>query len=465
MFFKQITVPGLGCNSYIIGCPGAKKAVVVDPKRDIQDYLDITREEGMNITHIIETHIHADHVSGNQELKALTGADIYYSEHASVEFPHQKLKEGETIEFGTVKIDVLYTPGHTPNSLSLLLADKTRSDDPWMILTGDLLFVGSIGRPDLAGEEAMDEQIQNLYDSLYNKFNKLPDHLEVYPAHGQGSLCGKGLSAKPSSTLGYERKTQPVLKLSTFGEFYEKNAIDPPERPKSFSYIINTNIKGAPLLKDSSMEKALTPERFDEFKEKGATVIDIRDAAAFSGFHISGSLNIGFGNQVANWTGMVVDPNDNLLLVANNRQQYYQMVTELHRIGYDNILGYLSGGMSKWISKGKQIDSLSPISIHRLKNQLDEGNFGYILDVRTKEERKAGYIPESRHIPMTEILKNGLDMPLAKEIILYCGSGYRSNIIASQLKKDGFTHIHSLPGGIIAWKNAGFPIEKDKTSI
>jgi glyoxylase-like metal-dependent hydrolase (beta-lactamase superfamily II) len=262
MYFKQVTVTGLGCNSYVIGCPGARQCVVVDPKRDVQEYMDISRDEGMKITHIIETHVHADHVSGNQELKSRTGADIYYSEYAPVTFGHKKLKEGDVIELGMVKLEILYTPGHTPNSISVLVTDKARGDLPWMILTGDLLFVGAIGRPDLAGAEILEEQVKNLYDSLYVKLGRLPDYLEVFPAHGQGSLCGKGLSAKASSTLGYERLTQPVLQLAGFDAFHDRIAGAFPVRPKSFTHIINTNIKGAPLLERCPLEQTLNPDQF-----------------------------------------------------------------------------------------------------------------------------------------------------------------------------------------------------------
>lgn len=458
MYFKQITVPGLGCNSYVIGCPAARQAVVVDPKRDVQDYLDISRDEGMKITHIIETHVHADHVSGNQELKSLTGADIYYSEHAPVSFEHKKLQEGAIIEFGMVKIEVLYTPGHTPNSISLLVTDKSRTDEPWMILTGDLLFVGSIGRPDLAGEEILDEQVQNLYESLYKKLSQLPDHLEVYPAHGQGSLCGKGLSAKTSSTLGFERFSQPILQLESFNEFYNQIVGASPVRPKSFSHIIGTNTQGAPLLERCPLERALNPDKFDQLRAQGATIIDTRDTASFGGFHVPGSINIGFEKQMANWIGMVINPQDDLLLIVDDRGKYELMTKELHRIGYDNILGYLAGGMSAWISHGMPIDSLSPISAQDLNQQITARNFGHIVDVRTPDERENGYIPDSEHIPMTDILDNGLDLPPNEETILVCGTGYRSNIVASRLKQDGFSHVHSLAGGINAWINAGFSL-------
>lgn len=458
MYFKQITVPGLGCNSYVIGCPGARQAVVVDPKRDVQDYMDISRDEGMKITHIIETHVHADHVSGNQELRSRTGAEICFSEHAPVAFDHRKLKEGELIEFGNVKLEILYTPGHTPNSISILVTDKARGDLPWMILTGDLLFVGSIGRPDLAGAEILEDQVKNLYDSLYHNLKRLPDYLEVFPAHGQGSLCGSGLSAKPSSTLGYERQTQAVLKLDGFDPFHDQMAGSFPVRPKSFTHIINTNMQGAPLLERCPLEQTLNPDQFDQMKGQGATIIDTRDTAAFGGFHIPGAINIGFEKQMANWIGMVVDPADNLLLIVDDREKYDQMTTELHRIGYDNILGYLSGGMSAWISHGMPIDSLSPISAQDLKKQLDRGDACCVVDVRTPEERSHAHIADSIHVPMTSILDRGLDMPKNAEVILVCGTGYRSNIVASRLKQDGFSHVHSLAGGLTAWRSAGFSL-------
>ena len=456
MYFKQITVPGLGCNSYVIGCPGARQAVVVDPKRDVQEYMDISRDEGMKITHIIETHVHADHVSGNQELKSRTGAPIYYGAGTPVTFDHKELKEGEIIEFGMVKLEIINTPGHTPNSISILVTDKARSDEPELILTGDLLFVGSIGRPDLAGAEVLEEQVKNLYTSLYEKLGRLPDYLEAFPAHGQGSLCGKGLSAKASSTLGYERRTQPVLQFSGFDEFHADIAGAFPVRPKSFTHIISTNANGVPLLERCPLEQTLNPDQFDSIRAQGATIIDTRDTAAFGGFHIPGAINIGFEKQMANWIGMVIDPADNLLLVVDDRERYDQMTTQLHRIGYDNIYGYLSGGMAGWISSGMPIDSLSPISAHGLKARIDRKQAERIVDVRTAEERAQGFIPDSLHVPMTDILAHSLDVPKDKEVILVCGTGYRANIVASHLKQEGFSHVHSLAGGLTAWQNAGY---------
>ena len=238
MFFQQIKVEGLSCFSYVIGCPQAGRAFVVDPKRDSDDYLRIADEQGLTISGIIDTHVHADHISGAHELRAHTGAPIYVSEKAAVDYEHEVLRDGDRFELGSVLIEIMYTPGHTPNSVTLAVSDKARGSSPQMILTGDLLFVGSIGRPDLAGGELLDEQITNEYASLHEKLGKLPDLVEVYPAHGAGSLCGAGLSAKPSSTLGFERATDPYFSFS-FDRFKTELTRTTPVRPKNFSYILD----------------------------------------------------------------------------------------------------------------------------------------------------------------------------------------------------------------------------------
>jgi len=458
MYFNQISVDGMGCLSYAIGCPRAKAMAVVDPKRDIQDYLTIAREEGMQITHVFNTHLHADHVSGDQELKLATGADIYIHESAPVTYTHKDLKEGDTFEIGAAKIEVLHTPGHTPNSVSLLVTDKIRAEEPQMLLTGDLLFVGDIGRPDLPGAEILDEQVENLYQSLYVKLAKYPDHLEVFPAHGQGSLCGRGMSAKKSSTLGYERRANPMLGFASFDAFKADVMSAFPVRPKSFSHIIQTNLKGAATLDACPIDKRLTPKQFEEMMADGAVIIDARDSAAFGGFHIPGSINIGFEKQLANWVGMVVDPDSEVILVVDDRADYDRMVTELHRIGYDMIFGYLSGGIMAWLMSGRPVDQLEQISPQQLKSQLEKSNLR-IIDVRTPAEWDGGRIKWAEHFPLSDILDRKLPKAEKSEnLVLQCGSGYRSNIAASILKQAGYANVKSLAGGIFAWSNAGFPV-------
>ncbi len=458
MYFNQIEVPGLGCLSYAIGCPRSKAMAVVDPKRDIQDYLTIAREEGMQITHVFNTHVHADHVSGDQELRLATGADIYIHESAPVEYRHKDLREGDVFEIGAAKIKILHTPGHTPNAVSLLVTDKVRSEEPQMLLTGDLLFVGDIGRPDLPGAEILDEQVANLYHSLYVKLAEFPDHLEVFPAHGQGSLCGRGLSAKKSSTLGYERRANPMLRFASFEAFKADVLSAFPVRPKSFSHIIQTNLKGAPTLDACPLDKRLTPRQFEEMMAAGATIIDARDSAAFGGFHIPGSINIGFEKQLANWVGMVVDPNSEIILVVDDQADYDRMTTELHRIGYDLIFGYLSGGIMAWLMSGRPVDQLEQTSPQQLSARLSNGGLR-VLDVRTPAEWKSGHIQQAEHFPLTEILEGRCpDIDKEEELVLHCGSGYRSNIAASLLRKAGFKRVKSLAGGAFAWSNAGLPL-------
>ena len=460
MYFKQITVPGLGCFSYVIGCPGAQTMVVVDPKRDVQDYLEISRIEGMKITHIIDTHVHADHVSGSHEIKSYNQARICVHENAHVQYEHEKLRDGQIIELGNARLEVLHTPGHTPNAISLLVTDKSRSEEPWMVLTGDLLFVGDIGRPDLAGEEILEEQVRNLYNSLYVKLGAYPDHLEVFPAHGMGSLCGRGMSSKTSSTLGFERRNNPMLKFKSFEEFRAEMTKGFPTRPKAFSHIIKTNMRGAPLLERCPLEKAMLPEQFEQRMAKGAVVIDSRDSAAFGGFHIPGSLNIGFEKQMTNLVGMVVEPDSELLLVVNDRNDFTAMCTELHRIGYDNIYGYLSGGIAAWVYSGRPVEKLAQFSVHDLKHMLDSGTLKHLVDVRTRPEWNQGHLPQASHCPLSNILENGFDLSRGEEVVVTCSTGYRANIVASYLKQKGYAKVYSMVGGTFAWSHAGFELVK-----
>ncbi len=459
MYFKQIVTPGLGCFSYIIGCPAAREMVVIDPKRDVQDYLDISRDEGMRITHVIDTHVHADHVTGTHELKSHTDCDIMMYETSPVEYEFTPLKEGQKLEVGNAGLEVLHTPGHTPDSMSLLVTDFTRGQEPWIILTGDVLFVGDIGRPDLVGEARLDEQIDNLYNSLYVKLSEYPDYLEVFPAHGAGSLCGRGMSSKQNSTLGFERKHNPMLGFDSYEAFHLAMNQDFPSRPKSFTHIITTNANGVPLLERCPIDLAMEPEKFEESMLAGGVVLDVRDTASYAGYHIPGSLNFGFSDSLANWVGMVVSPTADLLLVVNSHEDYDLMRIELHRIGYDNIFGYLRGGISSWIYSGRPIEKLSIDSAQALHQLFEQGEQPSIVDVRTPGEVEQGYIPGSKHISLSDILSGNFDLSEEGHHILYCASGYRSNIAASYLQQHGYWDVRALAGGFLAWDRAGYPTD------
>lgn len=457
MFFKQFVVSGMGCLSYMIGCPQAGVACVVDPKRDVDDYIRVARENNLKITHIFETHLHADHVSGSMELRARTNADIYMGAGTPVTFSYKPVKEGDVFRLGSVTLKVLSTPGHTPNSISLLVTDHTRSEDPWMVLTGDCMFVGDVGRPDLAGEELIQEQAENLYNSLFNKLLTLPESVEVFPAHGEGSLCGKGMSSKPSSTIGFEKRSNPLFRLSK-EEFIRAITGSFPDRPKSFTHIINTNKAGAPLLERCPVVRDMSPHEVKAALERGAVLLDTRDTASFGGAHIPGSINIGLAKQTANWIGMVIEPDAELVLLVTSEEAYNEMLLQLHRIGYDKVIGYLYGGIASWQEAGLPIEHLTQISAAKLHEKIKSGKFGHILDVRSKLEWDSGHIKEAQHMPLQQLLSTIPDIPKDEEVIVTCGTGYRGNIGASYLQRQGFQNVCSLAGGMMAWKNSGYEV-------
>lgn len=450
MFFKQIKVEGLGCFSYMIGCPLDGRVFVIDPKRDVDDYIRIADENGLVIKGVIDTHVHADHISGGQELSARTGADIYIHENAGVSYSHRKLKDGDRMEIGKVLLEAVYTPGHTPNSVTIAVTDTARSTEPEMLLTGDLLFVGSIGRPDLAGGELFDEQVENLYHSLHTTLGRFQDLVEVYPAHGEGSLCGSGLSAKPSSTLGFERHTNRFFQLS-FDAFKRELMSTTPYRPRNFPYIISRNKEGPRLTASLNTPRAYSPSDVRKAMDEGVCLVDMRDATAFGGAYIPGSLNIGFVPQSATWLGTVVDPQKPLLLIANHADEMALAVIHFRRAGYDHIRGFVIG-LNEWISKGEETGFLPQLSIHGLRRVMDKYSNHHVIDVRSLQEWQQGHVHNAVHLPLNELIEKGVDLGRDDHISVICGSGYRSNIAGSLLKSRGYNHVYSVIGGMNAWR-------------
>ncbi len=451
MYFQQITTPGLGCFSYIIGCPRAGAMAVVDPRRDIDAYLFVAESQGMRITHIFDTHVHADHISGARELRRASGADIYIHESAPVEYEAKKVKNGDSFKLGNAALRVLHTPGHTPNSISLLVTDLARSEQAEMILTGDLLFVGDTGRPDLPGDEILNEQVRNLYDSLHTTLGALPDFLEVYPAHGQGSLCGKGMSAKPSSTLGYERIANPRMRFKDFAEFKKDILSSLPMRPQSFSHIIATNIKGAPLVegRDEAL-LALAPGQVADLQEEGAVILDLRSALAFAGAHIPGSINVDAAPpQAINWIGTVTPPGVPLVLVLQNDADFSAKLTELRRIGYDDVRGYLKGGVGSWLAAGKNTGFAAHLPACALERRLKDPEPAIIVDVRSPQEYAQDHLADAVNLPFGELLSSRecFEDPDVERITV-CQSGYRAAIAASLLLARGCRKVSVLAGGM-----------------
>jgi len=457
MYFEQVTTPGLGCFSYAVGCPVAGVMCVVDPRRDTKIYLRMAEEYGMRITHIFDTHVHADHVSGAQQLRAETGATINIHESAPVKYEAQKVKHGDEFKFGNALVRILYTPGHTPNSISLLVSDLARSPLPQMILTGDLLFVGDIGRPDLPGAEILEEQTENLYNSLHKTLGQLPDYLEVYPGHGQGSLCGGGMSAKPFTTLGYERLANPMLQISDYEEFRRIILSNFPMRPQSFSGIIPGNMEKVAIIPqcEDLTAFALSPDEMDELRKAGVTLLDLRDGLSFSAAHIPGSIHVDASfSGMLNWVGMAIPPDTPLALILPSNKSFEEMRLELQRIGYDNVKGWLKGGLVDWIDEGREIRRLPHVSASALRTCLAGANPPVLVDVRTPKEFNRTHIEGAIHLPFDRIIAEDTCLGILenREAIIICAGGFRASVAASMLLARGCANLSVLSGGMGAWE-------------
>jgi len=460
VFFRQFKVEGLGCYSYLIGCPRAGTACVVDPERHVAQYLDAAQENGLQITDVFDTHLHADHITGSQELAAQTGATVHVHPAVEADYPHEPLHEGQRFHFGAAELEVIETPGHTPNSVSLAVTDHGRSDDVMALLTGDLLFVGDIGRPDLAGADLLEQQVRNLYDSLYTKLARFPDWTEVYPAHGEGSLCGRGMSAKPMTTLGFERRNNPLLHDMPFEEFRRIMTEGFQIRPSNFAAMVDTNRQGPKLLRDAMPFIRLAVPQVERAVRQRAKLVDIRNQAAFGAAFLPGAINIGSTPNSVNWLGMVVDAACEIVIVADSEADARESARRFRRAGYDRLVGYLSDGVSGWAMQGKALDHLPQLTAASLMHVMDKYRDHVVLDVRTDAEWQAGHIDGAVHKPISDLIQDGVDLPTDRHITTVCGSGYRSNIAGSFLKAQGYEHVFSLIGGMTAWNAAQRTVAK-----
>ncbi|MGH2497671.1 MAG: MBL fold metallo-hydrolase [Ktedonobacteraceae bacterium] len=459
MYFKQIVKEDLGCASYIVGCTTAGVCAVVDPRLDmVEDILALADAKDMKITAVIETHNHADHISGHALLAQRTGADIYVHEKAQAEYPHKNLKDGDVLRFGVVKMRVMHTPGHRPEHIALEVADTSRSEAPWLVLTGDSLFIGDVARPDLAvpGEEGA----SILYDSIFERLLKLDDGVEVYPAHVAGSLCGRGMNAKTSSTIGFERKYNAAVAPRSRAEFVHDMNENLPQRPPNMYNIVERNRQdyehdGAPQL-----PAPLDALAFQREMQSGALVIDARLPHEFAEGHIPGALHVALrGSAFPTRVGFVASPENRLLLVVSDERDLHDAITELAVVGYEQVIGYLQGGMNAWQDAGLPTQQLSEITVAQLREMLPGVP---VLDVRDQGEWDEGHIEGALHVPYYFIeeqlqvgdddLQRYADQPLA----VTCASGQRSTIASSLLQKHGFTQLFNVVGGMDAWNEKGF---------
>lgn len=461
MFFQHIYDKSLAQASYFIGCQKAGVAAVIDPKRDVDTYLEIAKQNNMKITHILETHIHADFLSGSRELAALTGGELYLSaeggEGWEYEFEHNGVKDGDVIKLGNLLLEVMHTPGHTPESISFLLTDTPASQEPVMIFTGDFVFVGDVGRPDLLEKAAgisgtQDKGAQQMYNSL-KRFNALPDHIQVWPGHGAGSACGKALGAVPSSTVGYEKIRNWALQYGNDEEGFAKFLLaDQPEPPKYFAMMKKLNKVDRKLVTEVPTLKQLSSDEFNSEFAKGTVVIDARNKVDYAAGFIPGTINIQGNNSFATWAGWILNYDEPFILIADE-SQLDDLTRKLMRIGLDNIMGYVASP-SVW--NGGELASVKIIDQNQVKAEATNSQ---IVDLRGASEFKAGHLPNANHVFVGTIEQNLDKVSKDQPVIIHCQSGDRASIGYSLLVKNGYNNISNYSAGFKDWAETGNTVE------
>ena len=463
MYFEHIYERGLAQASYFIGCQATREAIVIDPKRDIDTYLQIAKRQRFKITHIAETHIHADFLSGSRELAEAIGANIYLSDEGGddwlYQYPHIGLKDGDVIEVGYVKLEILHSPGHTPEHISFLLTDTKNSDKPVMIFTGDFVFVGDVGRPDLLEKASglkgtMEKGARQLFESL-KRFKSLPDYLQVWPGHGAGSACGKSLGAVPSSTVGYEKIVNWAFNIDDEDKFVQRLLEGQPEPPKYFAMMKKLNKTGPNIINKITLPEKLSTKQFKEVLDKGYKIIDTRDKLSFANEHIEGTINIQDSNSFSNWAGWILSYDEPFVIIASDNR-IIEVNKKLLRIGLDNMLGYVDN-IDVLRNNGLKTSSVNLLSTEEMKEKISDS---FIIDVRNKAEYLEGFIPGAEHIFAGYIEDNLEQIPKYKDIITYCASGERSSIVASILKANGFKSVYNYLPGIVGWREARLELEK-----
>jgi hydroxyacylglutathione hydrolase len=463
MILHQFYLNCLAHASYLVGDETTGTAAVVDPQRDIDHYLALASAHGLRIAHVLLTHLHADFIAGHLELRDRVGATIYLGAAARAEYAFTPLHDGDRVEMGRVRLQAIETPGHTPESISLAVYDLDRSaSEPYAVLTGDTLFVGDVGRPDLRaalGWSAADLG-GLLYESLRDKLMALPDASLVYPAHGAGSLCGKALSKETVSTIGEQRRSNYALQPMTKTAFVDLVTADQPEAPPYFTYDAVLNSKERPTL-DEALAREVNPLTLDHvlaLRSVGAQVLDTRDPAEFAAAHLAGSLNIGLGGQYATWAGTILSREHPIVIVADPGREH-ESATRLGRIGFDHIAGYLQDGLHSLASRPDLTDTTERVSAPLAAERLATG-VALSVDVRAPGEREQKRIAGSVAMPLNHLVDRAHEMEKDRQLLVYCAGGYRSSIAASLLRRGGFTRVSEIAGGIAAWETANLPIER-----
>ncbi len=466
MILKQYYLGCLAHASYLLGDEATHTAVIVDPQRDIQQYLDDADALGLQIRHVFLSHFHADFIAGHLELRDRCGATIHLGARAVAEYTFTPMHDGDTLNFPGMRLQVLETPGHTIESISILVFDLSKSaTNPYAVLTGDTMFIGDVGRPDLRASlgYSANELGGHLYDSLHNKLLPLPDETLVYPAHGAGSLCGKQLSSDTVSPLGIQRRLNYALQPMSKDEFIALVTADQPDAPQYFTYdaILNTRERGT---LESNLEKVLQPLSLDEvltLQKSGAQLLDVRDGAEFAKGHLTGSLNIGLGGQYATWAGTLLDREKPIVILAEPGREH-EAALRLGRIGFDHVRGYLANGLAALATRPDLISTTERVSPTDFNAEL--AGSPVVLDIRNPREYATKHIPGSLNIPLNHLEERLAEVPRDRRIAVHCAGGYRSSAAASILHRHGITNLIEMTGGIAAWESAKLPLVFESTT-
>lgn len=459
LIFERILTEGIAELSYLLGDASEGVAAVIDPTPDVEKYVELARVKGLSITHIFETHIHADLVSGARELCARVGsAKIYASGEGDARygFDPEKIRDGDQFTFGQVVLSVKHTPGHTPEHVSYLIAEKKQADTPWGVITGDSLFVNSAGRPDLLGSDETEKLAEQQFHTLRDFFLKLPDSVIIYPNHGSGSPCGADIGDRLDSTIGYERRFNPFLQFKDVASFTDYALSTAPPVPTYYPRMKELNAEGPEVLGGLPRVPGLPPTMFKKALANNASVlVDTRPMLAFGGGHIAGAFNIGATPILSIWAGWLLDPDAPLLLVLESDVDLEKVVTLFLRTGYSKFAGYLVGGMEAWVNSGHELTAVKQKTAHQVH---EAGDALQIVDVRAPSEWESGHVPGARHIFLPDLREHLRDLDRQRPIAVYCDSGYRASIASSILKQEGFADVSSVPGSWQAWQKAGLPI-------
>jgi len=461
VIFKQFYLPCLAHASYVIGDEATGTAAVVDPQRDTDQYIAFASEHGLKIKHVFLTHLHADFIAGHLELRDREGATIYLGAQAKAGYAFTPLHDGEILEFGRARLKILETPGHTPESISIIVFDLNENEQkPYGVLTGDTLFIGDVGRPDLRAALGWSAaQLGSmLFDSLHNKLLPLPDETLVYPAHGAGSLCGKSLSKETVSTMSEQRRVNYALQPMSKEAFLQVVTADQPDAPAYFTYDAVMNSEERPTLDETLAHvSTMTLDDVLALQQIGAQILDTRDPGEFAAAHLAGSISIGLGGQYATWAGTVLDREHPIVIIADPGREN-EAATRLGRIGFDHVVGYLKDGLMSLQMRPDLTVKTERVSAPFAAELLSQLEPPVAIDVRGPGERTQKFIAGSLSIPLNHLAENLTKIPKGRPLLVYCAGGYRSSIAASLLQRGGFEQVSEIAGGIVSWETAKLPV-------